>query len=375
MQVLIGPRQVGKTTLARQVMELFGESAHYISADEPSLKESAWLHSEWENARKKVKNGRPALLIIDEVQKAQNWSESVKALWDEDSRNETPLQVVLLGSSPLLVQKGLTESLAGRFEIIPITHWNYAEMREAFDWSLDQYIYFGGYPGGAELVGDEARWRQYIRDSLIETTVSRDLLLLTRVDKPALLRRLFMLACEYSAQILSYQKMLGQLQDSSNTVTLAHYLDLLAGAGLVGGLQKYAGQRVRRRGSSPKLTVFNTALMSALTAHSFSESMNDPEYKGRLVESTVIAYALNGVRGTDMNIFYWLDRNREVDLILVRGNQLTAFEVKSSRKRVTTPGLTAFAKAFPLAKTVLVGSANGVSVADFLTLPLESWLD
>lgn len=375
MQVLIGPRQVGKTTLARQAMQLFGESAHYISADEPSLKQADWLHAEWQKARLKAVSGQPALLVIDEVQKAQNWSEAVKLLWDEDSRNKTPLYVILLGSSPLLVQKGLTESLAGRFEIIPVTHWSYAEMREAFDWSLDQYLYFGGYPGGAALVSDEDRWRQYIRDSLIETTVSRDLLLLTRVDKPALLRRLFLLACEYSAQVLSYQKMLGQLQDSSNTVTLAHYLDLLAGAGLACGLQKYAGQRVRQKGSSPKLAVFNTALMSALTAHSFSQVMNDPEYRGRLVESAVIAYALNSVRGTDMNLYYWLDRNREVDLILARGDAVTAFEIKSSRKRVVTPGLTAFEKAFPSAKSVLIGSAEGISLEIFLTTPLESWLE
>lgn len=375
MQVLIGPRQVGKTTLARQAMQLFGESAHYISADEPSLKQADWLHAEWQKARLKAVSGQPALLVIDEVQKAQNWSEAVKLLWDEDSRNKTPLYVILLGSSPLLVQKGLTESLAGRFEIIPVTHWSYAEMREAFDWSLDQYLYFGGYPGGAALVSDEDRWRQYIRDSLIETTVSRDLLLLTRVDKPALLRRLFLLACEYSAQVLSYQKMLGQLQDSSNTVTLAHYLDLLAGAGLVCGLQKYAGQRVRQKGSSPKLAVFNTALMSALTAHSFSQVMNDPEYRGRLVESAVIAYALNSVRGTDMNLYYWLDRNREVDLILARGDAVTAFEIKSSRKRVAAPGLTAFEKAFPSAKIVLIGSAEGISLETFLTTSLEQWLE
>ena len=226
LQVLAGPRQVGKTTLARQLAGELAIASHYATADEPTLQDRAWINQQWDIARSLVrgqKSKRLALLIIDEVQKVPGWSETVKRLWDEDTAANMPLLVLLLGSSPLLMQRGLTESLAGRFEIIPVPHWSYSEMREAFGWSLEQFIYFGGYPGAASLIGEEQRWRQYVVDSLIETTVSRDILLMTRVDKPALLRRLFLLSCEYSGQILSYQKMLGQLQEAGNTVTLADY--------------------------------------------------------------------------------------------------------------------------------------------------------
>jgi predicted AAA+ superfamily ATPase len=160
-------------------------------------------------------------------------------------------------------------------------------MRAAFGVTPDEYLYFGGYPGAVSLVREPDRWRRYIADSLIETSVSRDVLLLTRVDEPAPLRRLFELACRYSGQILSYTKMLGQLQDAGNTTTLAHYLDLLAGAGLVCGLQKVAGDAARSRGSSPRLQVLNTALMTATSGLGLEEAKGDREYRGRLTESAV----------------------------------------------------------------------------------------
>lgn len=274
IQVLAGPRQTGKTTLARQLMSDSKIPSHYASADEPTLKDRTWIEQQWEAGRAKIASGkgkRPALLVLDEVQKVIGWSETVKRLWDEDSAVGIPLYVIVLGSSPLLVQRGLTESLAGRFEIIPITHWSYAEIRDAFEWNLDQYVFYGGYPGAAALIDDHGRWSRYIIDALIETTISRDILLMTRVDKPALLRRLFELGCYYSGQVLSYQKMLGQLQDAGNTTTLAHYLNLLGGAGLLTGLPKYAGQRFRQRASSPKLLVLNTALMTAISQFTLVE--------------------------------------------------------------------------------------------------------
>lgn len=255
LQVLAGPRQVGKTTLIRQVIDTLKVPSHYASADEPTLKSAVWIEQQWEIGRlNAMKSGKKeeALLVLDEVQKVSGWSEIVKRLWDEDTANKTQLKVVLLGSSPLLIHRGLTESLAGRFEIIPITHWSFSEMKDAFGWNVEQFIYFGGYPGAAGLIDDQERWSRYIIDSLIETTISRDILLMTRVDKPALIRRLFLLGCDYSGQILSYQKMLGQLQDAGNTTTLAHYLELLAGAGMLTGLQKFAGKQIKQRGTSPK---------------------------------------------------------------------------------------------------------------------------
>jgi hypothetical protein len=267
----------------------------------------------------------------------------------------------------------LTESLAGRFEVIPVTHWSFAEMREAFDLGLDEYIFFGGYPGGADLINDQKRWSNYIKEALIETTVSRDILLMTRVDKPALLRRLFELGCSYSGQILSYQKMLGQLQDAGNTTTLAHYLKLLEGAGLLAGLSKYAGQRVRQRGSSPKLLVLNTALMTAQSQLGLREAKQDTDFWGRLVESAIGAALINGLRGEDIELFYWSSRNREVDFVLSRGKSLVVLEVKSGRRKVTLPGIEAFSKEFRVEKKLLVG-AQGIPVEEFLLTPPSKWL-
>ncbi len=376
IQVLAGPRQVGKTVLARQLMEDLPIPNHYASADEPTLRERNWLEQQWEIARLQINSQRgakEALLILDEVQKVADWSEMVKRLWDQDSAARRPLKVVLLGSAPLLIQKGLTESLAGRFETIPATHWGYAEMRDAFGWKLDQYIYFGGYPGSAALISDENRWRRYIIDSLIETTISRDILLLTRVDKPALLRRLFQLGCDYSGQVVSYQKMLGQLQDAGNTTTLAHYLDLLAGAGMIIGLPKYSGGRARQRGSSPKLQVMNCALMTAPSAASFGETLRDRDYWGRLVESAVGAHLVNSIRGTSVEIFYWRERSREVDFVLTLGRSIVAVEVKSGRAKESFAGIEALSKEFRLKRKLLVGG-DGIPVEEFLLTPAGHWL-
>ncbi|NOY64259.1 MAG: ATP-binding protein [Nitrospirae bacterium] len=376
IQVLAGPRQTGKTTLAMQLIDALNIPCHYATADEPALKDLVWIEQQWETIRAKLKRtGRKkGFLVLDEIQKIQGWSEAVKRLWDEDTRARRPIQVVLLGSSPLLVQRGLTESLAGRFEIIPVTHWSYEEMRDAFGWNVNQYIFYGGYPGAATLIDDPERWRRYIRDSLIEPTISRDILLMQRVDKPALLRRLFELSCIYSCQVLSYQKMLGQLQDAGNTTTLAHYLDLLKGAGLVMGLQKYAGQYVRQRASSPKLLVLNTALMTGLSDLTFKEAMENSEFWGRVVESAIGAVLANGIVGTDIELFYWSSRNREVDFVLKRGRTLTAIEVKSGRKKVTLPGMEAFSKEFRVTRKLLVGG-GGIDIEEFLLTPVKHWVE
>jgi predicted AAA+ superfamily ATPase len=374
IQVLAGPRQVGKTTLVRQVMEASGMAAHYASADEPTLRDQAWLGQQWDLARIKARSHpEGALLVIDEVQKAARWPEIVKLLWDADSHDETPLKVVLLGSSPLLIQSGLTESLAGRFETIPVPHWSYPEMQEAFGWDLEKYLLFGAYPGAAALIEDPVRWRQYINDSLIETTLSRDILLLTRVDKPALLRRVFQLACSYSGQILSYQKMLGQLIDAGNTVTLAHYLQLLEGVGMVSGLSKFSGNQIRQRASSPKLQVLNTALMTAQSGRTPTAWIEDRDAWGRLVESAVGAHLANTAIGTGIQVTYWRDRNQEVDFVIQRGDSLVAIEVKSGGRKETLPGIAAFDKAHHPTAKLLVGG-QGIPISEFLSAPASHWL-
>lgn len=371
IQVVAGPRQTGKTTLVRQLMDETG-TGYYASADEPAPKSRLWIEQQWEAARiATLKQPRKkGTLILDEIQKIPDWSETVKRLWDSDTARGIHLHVVILGSSPMLIQKGLTESLAGRFEIIPVRHWSYPEMKDAFGWGLEQYLYFGGYPGSASLINDQQRWRRYIFDSLIETTVSRDVLLMVRIDKPALLRRLFELGCLYSGQILSYQKMIGQLQDVGNTTTLAHYLDLLKGSGLVTGLQKYAGQAVRQRASSPKLLALNNALMTAMSHLSYDEARQNSEFRGRLVETAVGNTLANNIIGKDMKLYYWVERNREVDFILAKGNDIIAIEVKSGRARTALPGLESFTRTFYVKKKLLVGT-EGIPLDEFLSIDVE----
>jgi predicted AAA+ superfamily ATPase len=372
IQVVAGPRQVGKSTLVQQVVDSLDVPSRYASADEPTLRGPEWIAQQWEAARLDIPN-TGAVLVIDEVQKAAGWAESVKHLWDEDTRTRTDLKVVLLGSAPLLVEHGLSESLAGRFEMIRLPHWSYAEMRDAFGFDLDEFIFYGGYPGAAPLIGEPERWRRYILDSLIETTVSRDVLLMTRVDKPALLRRLFELGSRYSGQVLSYTKMLGQLQDAGNTVTLAHYLDLLAGAGLLVGLPKYAGAAVRRRGSSPKLQVLDTALMSVQLGIGLDEARADGELWGRLVESAVGAHLANAASVRDLSLAWWREGDREVDFVAWRGAKIAAIEVKSGRRRAATPGLDAFARKFGPTRSIVVGR-DGIDLERFLLEPPERWV-
>lgn len=376
IQVLLGPRQVGKTTLALQMAEAVDKPFHFASADQATLQDLSWLQQQWDIARQKVDSKKGGLFIIDEVQKIPRWSSLIKALWDEDARNRVDLSVVILGSSPWLVQQGLTESLAGRFEIIPVTHWSFAEMNKIFGWSLEKYAYFGGYPGAAPLAdeNDPSRWKDYVNNALIETTISRDVLLMTQINKPALLRRLFQLGCAYSGQIFSYTKMVGQLQDAGNTVTLAHYLELLSGAWLLEGLQKFALKDVRQRASSPKFMVYNTALMAAQSEKSFKEAKEDRVFWGRLIESMVGAHLLNSIRGTQIKLFYWREGENEVDFVLSYGSKTVAIEVKSGAESFSRSGIDLFVKQFKPGRILLVGE-QGIALEDFIRTPLEKFID
>ncbi len=370
VQVLAGARQTGKTTLVRQALARSDLPQHYASADSPGLEPRTWIAAQWELGRRRAaESGAGAVLVLDEVQKVTGWSEVVKRLWDEDTAAGIPLRVVVLGSAPLLMQQGLVESLAGRFELIRVPHWSYAEMRDAFGFDLDRYVFFGGYPGAAPLVADEPRWRAYVLDSLIETTLARDVLLLTRVDKPALLRQLFRLACDYSGEIVSFQKLLGTLQDAGNTTTLAHYLELLGAAGLVRGLQKFSGSAVRQRGSSPKLLALNTGLVSAAVGRSFASVREDPATWGRLVETTVGAHLATS---STTALTYWRERGFEVDFVLERADVVAALEVKSGGARGARSGLDRFVSRWPAARPLLVGG-GGIPLEELLLTDPAAW--
>jgi hypothetical protein len=355
IQIVMGPRQVGKTTMLSQLYRQLEAPALFESADAISASDTNWLEQTWESARlqMKAKSANEWILIIDEIQKVSNWSETVKKLWDEDDFNHRNLKVILSGSSRLLLEQGLTESLAGRFEIIYLTHWKLEEMEQAFGWDAEKYAWFGGYPGSADLITDEQRWKNYIRDSIIETSISKDILMLTRIDKPALLKKLFELGCQYSGHILSYTKMVGQLQDAGNTTTLAHYLKLLDNAGLLTGLEKYAHTTIRKRSSSPKFQVQNNALLSAQNKKTFNEIASDPIEWGRIVESSIGAHLINHSIQNDYSLFYWRDRGNEVDYVLEKGGQVIAIEVKSSYVK-NKKGMEAFRKKFNPHKIYLI---------------------
>lgn len=330
IQVVAGPRQVGKTTLVLQVLEASKLPYRYVSADAIAAGDHNWLDAVWNDGRvAQRKAGSKFILAIDEIQKVPQWSEKVKQLWDEDRFNKIPLHLLLLGSSRLLLQQGLSESLAGRFELIHIPHWRYQEMKEVFGFSPEEYAWFGAFPGAANLIHDENRWKQYIRESLIETALSKDLLMLTRVDKPALLRNLFELGSIFSGQILSYTKLMGQMQDAGNTTTLAHYLHLLDGAGLLTGISKYTGATIRSRKSSPRFQVFNNALMNCYRTENFSEAKSNSELWGRIVESSVGSHLLT-YRDEGYGLYYYREGSLEVDYIITYNGKSVALEIKTS---------------------------------------------
>ena len=401
LTIVTGPRQTGKTTLVQQVLRQLDRPSHYVSVDEPdpailhpipdlggltpefadqpsvSLdgpRDTRWLVRIWEQARMaSERSDRGLVLAIDEIQKVPNWSEAVKGLWDADRLHHRPLHVILLGSAPLLMQQGMSESLAGRYETVRLMHWSFSEMSAAFGFDFQRYVYFGGYPGGAPLTLEQSRWRAYITEALVEPNIERDILAMQRVDKPALLKRLFQLGAEYSGQILSFNKMLGQLQDAGNTTTLARYMDLLSNAGLITGLPKYAAGAHRRRSSSPKLNVLNTALMAVASGYTFEEAKADRSYWGRLVESAVGAHLFN--TGTpEHRLHYWRENGSEVDFVLTRGRRLVAFEVKSGARKPRTSGLEQFAERFDVRAAVVVGE-GGLPISEFLSTPAWEWFD
>ena len=370
IQVLTGPRQVGKSTIIADVLSTLEIPYVSESADDIAVSGDAWLNGIWHRARTLAKQHGEALVVIDEIQKIDNWSEVVKKLWDEDKKTGMNVKTVLSGSSRLLLMKGLSESLQGRFELIHVPHWSYMEMKEVFGFSLDEFIYFGSYPGSSDLIGDEKRWKAYIRDSIIEPSITRDIIMLTPIQKPALLRQLMELGAYYSGQILPFEHMLGQLSDAGNTTTLANYLELLKQSGLVAGLQKYSGSEIRKRASSPKLQVFNNALLSSRHPMSFAKAKADDTFWGRLTESAVGMHLLASIAGEDVSLGYWREKQDEVDFVLYNEYSTVAFEVKSGG-RTHGRGMDAFLRRYPESR---VFSVSPEADAGSMVIPLEEFL-
>ena len=392
---IFGPRQTGKTVATRQALASIEQESRFFAVDDPGsevtrprppesqagavasppqLRDRRWLVRTWESCRQEawVSDGG-FVLVLDEIQKIDGWSDTVKGLWDADRATGCPLHVVVLGSAPLLMQAGLNESLAGRFEPIPFTHWSYLEMAEAFGFDLDRYIYYGGYPGAAPYATDQERWGSYVRGALVEPIIERDVLSMTRVDKPSLLKRLFDMGCIYSGQVLSFSKMVGQLQDAGNTTTLTRYLKLLSDAGLLTGLSKYTKRPVSARASTPKLNVLNTSLMAVASGYSFEEARSDRTFWGRLVESAVGAHLLNTAAPATA-VKYWREGNHEVDFVLQKGPRAVGIEVRTGRWPKGLTGLAEFEKRFQPVRTMVVGS-GGEPLNGFLSVPADHWFD
>jgi len=368
IQIITGPRQVGKTTLIKQLKEDISLPVTYFSADNVSNPDSGWIDLQWDIQRTKFQTSgvKEYILVFDEIQKISNWSEAIKKQWDKDTFENRNIKLILLGSSQMLLQKGISESLAGRFGLIPMAQWSFSEMNEAFGFTELEYLWFGGYPGGAVLKNDEARWKEYILNSLIEPTLYKDILLTTRIDKPALLRKLFELGCSYSGQIVTFQKILGQLDDAGNTTTLSHYLSLLDLGGLLSGIEKYSKEKIRQRASSPKWQVRDNALLSVMSGKTFDQVKNDPAIFGRFVESAIGTHLLNSKKENKINLYYWREGDKEVDYIIEYDNKIISIEVKSSVNK-SSNGLYEFRKKYNPHKSLII-EKDGLQWNDFIKI-------
>jgi predicted AAA+ superfamily ATPase len=371
IQVLAGPRQVGKSTLIDQVLAEC-QIPHYLyNTDGVDEKDTDWIRRIWESTRTLMdtRQQTEAVLVIDEIHKIKRWSEIVKREWDADTRGKRQLKLFILGSSRLMLRKGLTESLAGRFELIRLGHWTLQEMEDAFGWTLDEWIYYGGYPGSASLIKDMRRWKKYIKESLVAPAIEKDIILTSNIYKPALMKQLFELGCTYSAELLSLTKALGQLQDAGNVTTLSSYLEILNQCNLLAGLQKYANDEARRYQSVPKYQVYNNALLTAYKGTSYEKDRIDPQIWGRWVESAVGAYLLGGAEEGSYNVYYWRERSNEVDFIIVRQGEVIALEVKSGRRGMNS-GLPKFCELFQPKHALVIGT-DGIPFDDFFRMKIE----
>ena len=371
IQVVMGARQIGKSTVVKQVLQDLDMPYRLFSADNVPATNNAWISDCWAAARslKESRGWESVVLVIDEIQKIANWSEAVKKEWDDDTFHGRNIKVLLLGSSRVLLEKGLSESLAGRFEEIRMSHWRYREMQECFGFSLDQYMFYGGYPGAATLIGDEDRFGQYIQSAIIEATINKDILMDTPISKPALLRQTFELGAAYSGELLSLNKMLGSLQDAGHTVTLAGYINLLDESGLLCGLQKFSIDMARRRASIPKLQVYNNALKMVYSPLTFEQVILNRKAWGRIFESAIGAYLVNQAFVHRFEVFYWRERDDEVDFVLRKKGAVVAIEVKSNAEK-RTEGLDKFRKLFHPQTAFIVGD-GGISAEDFFSMDLR----
>lgn len=364
IQIVVGPRQTGKSTAVYQALEKIKSPIVQFSFDRPRDQNAKRLEKVWDEARLLLVDSDEVVLSLDEVQKVPDWSSTVKYLWDNDTFNKRNIKVILTGSSALTIKSGMAESLKGRYEEIQSTQWTFSECSEAFGYSLDDFLFFGGYPGSAPLIDDVDRWFAFMHDSIIEPTLMQDVLEMETVRKPVVLRALFEIGAAYSSQEISYRKLLGQLDDKGNTETISYYLTLLSHAGMLSGLKKYDNKLIRSKSSSPRLMVHDTSLMTATLEVSPEILMKDKAMRGYLVESAVGAYLIGRSMVDRFSLYWWRERDAEVDFVITKGKKVTALEVKSGRVK-NIKGLGVFVSKFPGTYSMVVGSD---------TCPLDEFL-
>lgn len=368
IKALYGPRQVGKTAMVKEALASSSIPWMYVCAEDLEVADGLWLRKLWEEIRQKAKESdrKEAVIVIDEVQRVDSWNETVKREWETDTFNKTNVKAILISSASHLIQKGLTESLVGKFESMLIPHWSYREMKEEFGWSPEEYMWFGGYPGGIKFMENESAWKRYIKTSVIDTSISKDILLQIRIDRPSLLRKLFETGSLHSSYVLSLTQVQEGLTERGNLSTLSNYLGLLESTFLMTGLDKYTGERNRKRSSKPKFQLFNNGLFSAQSDKTFHEAKSDPQLWGHVFESAVGTHLLNSSYTEDFDLYYWFEKRMEVDFIVEKDNRMIVIEVKYDKNAPET-GLDLFTYKFDPKSIYTVGE-GGIPIEEFLLM-------
>lgn len=374
IQVLTGARQVGKTTLLLELADHLGTRAVYAAADGPEAALPGFWERLWSRGEEAARAHGRAVILLDEVQRLGDWAGKLKGEWDRLKRQRSRINVVVSGSSALRLARGSRESLAGRFERITLAHWSASAASSVFrigrEDAADLAVRQGLYPGAFRFRRDPARWAAYVRDAIVEPAIGRDLLALAPVRRPALLRQVFATAVTLPAKIVSLQKLQGRLEERGSLETIAHYLDLLADAYLVAGLDKHSARASRRRSAPPKLIALNNALLAVGDPHGSPDPGREPERFGGWVENACLAFAWNAGQG----VTYWREEPLEVDGVLDGSWGSWALEIKTGRfGAADLSGLLEFVRRFPSYRPLVVCEESGLETAKRLGIPAVAW--
>ncbi len=375
IQLLAGPRQVGKTTLLLELAAREGVQAIYAAADAPEASLPGFLERLAARIEDTATARGRAVLLLDEAHLLHGWAAWLKGLWDRWRRRKIPVQVVATGSSSLHLAAGSKESLAGRFERLTLAHWSARSLAEVFGIGLDDaadlVVRLGAYPGAFALRDEPPRWSAYVRDAILEPAIGRDILALAVVRRPALLRQVFGVAASSPAQIVSLQKIQGALQDGGALETIAHYLTLLEEAFLVAPLPKHATTEPRRRAAPPKLVTLSNALVAAVSAPGLDPA-TDPARFGALVENACLAHAWN----SGQRVSYWREESLEVDGVIEGSWGKWAIEVKTgSFQPRDLFGLMEFTSRRSGHRPLVVCAADGIAAAKRADVQAITWRD